>query len=233
MPKISNYVNQSLGPRRSAYIRTVDPKTRKIEAQLKDGGLIQIALFDIPSFFVWPKAGEHWIVRQDAGYWKLFNKFDSEDNQKVVSLKPGEAKIAAEVIKTPSGKSVVTAADSDYEWTNLNLINNWQDVSTLTSGDAGWTYANQTTDENYLLDLPPVSYQYDIFRKAVYLRGMIYHPSVANVEFSILEKYKPKQSIIAFNGVIVLKTTGALALSNSNTSGQKLILLNGLSIQVN
>jgi hypothetical protein len=105
---IRNHINPAFGPRQFVRITTVRTDTRKIEAQLKDGGNIQISLFDVPSFFVWPKEGEYWIVRQDGGYWKLDNKFDNADDTKVVHLAPGEAKVAAEVIKTPSGSSLVT-----------------------------------------------------------------------------------------------------------------------------
>jgi hypothetical protein len=109
---IRNHINPAFGPRQFVRITTVRTDTRKIEAQLKDGGNIQISLFDVPSFFVWPKEGEYWIVRQDGGYWKLDNKFDNADDTKVIHLAPGEAKVAAEVIKTPTGKSIIIVDDS-------------------------------------------------------------------------------------------------------------------------
>lgn len=52
-------------------ILTVDPTTRRIEAALKDGSLIHIAVWDPPTAFRWPQENEIWIVRRDNGYWML------------------------------------------------------------------------------------------------------------------------------------------------------------------
>lgn len=225
-------VSSSLSSRRVARIITVDPTNRKIEGQLKDGGLIQISLFDVPPFFVWPKQDEFWIVRQDGNYWKLYNKFDDNDDTKISTLNPGEAKVAAEIVRTPSGKKFATFADDDYDWTSLQLINGWQDVSTLNAGDSGWAYSKLSVDEEHLLDLPSVGYQYNPFRKSIYLRGMIYNSDCSNTEFCVLEKYKPVKSILGIGGSLVLKPSGLLAFSNSNVSGENSVTLNGISIQI-
>lgn len=231
MPRISNYVNQSLGPRRSAYITTVDPKTRKIEAQLKDGGLIQIALFDIPSFFVWPKTGEHWIIRQDAGYWRLFNKFDSNDNQAVGTLKPGEAKIAAETIKTPSGRSVVTVSDSQYLWTSLELLNNWRDVSDFSEDEIIDLNVSSDTqiNANYLTDLPKASYRHNELNKSIEFRGIIYNPSFIS-EFSLIQNYAASNFLLSNAGLIGISAQGNLFVTQSNSSETSISLF-GVSIQ--
>lgn len=246
-------VSTSLSSRRVARIITVDPTNRKIEGQLKDGGLIQISLFDVPPFFVWPQQDEFWIVRQDGNYWKLYNKFDDNDETKVSSLNPGEAKVAAETIRTPSGKKLVTIGDSDHNWTNLELINGWQDVSTLNESDAGYIYSKQNIDEEYLADLSPLSYQYNDLTKTVYFRGIIYHPlegseespDLNNPEFAIMdlssalgisvvngEIYKPEKSILGLAGSVVFKSNGRLALANSNISGEQNLIIYGFSIQL-
>lgn len=112
-----------MGPRRMALITTVHTATRKIEARLKDGGEVQVSLFDIPPMFVWPNVGEYWVIRQDGGYWKLDTKIDNVDHDnKIEDLNPGEAKISADIIKTPSGKSVVTV-DNNHTPVTINNAN--------------------------------------------------------------------------------------------------------------
>jgi hypothetical protein len=245
---IKQFVDPSIGPRRVARIITVHPETRKIEAQLKDGGNIQISLFDVPTMFVWPQVDEYWIVRQDGGYWKLNNKFDTNDDQKVIAMNPGEAKIAAEIIKTPSGREITTVSGDDYNWINLKLINGWEDVSTLSTGDAGYEWAkSQSFDEKYLLDLPLASYQYNIFRKTLYLRGMIYNANISNAEFATIygiPNYNATKTIMGFLGkYFVLKPfnsetmqegggDGILAFGDSSSSAAGGSLLNGFSIQI-
>jgi hypothetical protein len=94
-------------------ITTVDPSTRRIEAKLKDGGEVQVSLFDVPPFFVWPKTNERWIIRKDGGYWKLDTRLDTDLDHPVDNLNPGEAKIGADIIKTPTGKQVVTVSSNE------------------------------------------------------------------------------------------------------------------------
>ena len=93
-------------------ILTVDPATRKIEAALKDSGLIHIAVFDTPQVFVWPQVGEYWTVRKNNGMWMLDHRVNSGDDHKIDDINPGEAKIHADVIKDLSGKSVIAVNDS-------------------------------------------------------------------------------------------------------------------------
>jgi hypothetical protein len=112
MGLMKNHINPSTGSRLVAYIITVHTATRKIEAKLKDGGEIQISLFDVPAFFVWPQPGEYWVVRKDGNYWKLINRFELQDDHKIADLNPGEGKFHAEVIKTLSGKTVVAVDNS-------------------------------------------------------------------------------------------------------------------------
>lgn len=103
------------GPRRACTITTVHPKTRKIEAALKDQTVVQIAVFDTREFFAWPKVGENWIIRQANGIWTLDRRADNTDDLKINDLEPGHGKIAADVVKTPTGKSVVITDDAKAE----------------------------------------------------------------------------------------------------------------------
>ena len=109
---IKHYVNPSLGPRQVASITNVHPSTRKIEAKLKDGGEVSVSVFDIPSFFVWPQVGEQWIIRRDGNYWKLHTRYDTDTEHTFDNLNAGEGKIGADVIKTPTGITLIAIDDS-------------------------------------------------------------------------------------------------------------------------
>ena len=104
---IRQYVNPSMGPRYVCSITTVDPQTRKIEAKIKDGGEVLVSVFDIPPFFVWPQVNERWIIRKDGNYWKLDTRLDTDLDYTFDKLNPGEGKIGADIIKTPTGKTVI------------------------------------------------------------------------------------------------------------------------------
>ena len=233
--KISNYVNQSMGPRRVARIVTVDTATRTIEGQLKDGGLIQISVFDVPSFFVWPAVGESWIVRQDMGFWKLFNKFDAVDDTKIDSLGPGEAKIGAEIIKTPSGKTIVTVAETkDSNWIPLELTEDWIDVSTLNAEEINNYGIDTVGISTDLLDLiVPASYYYDSIAKRVYFRGIVFQNE--NVNESIIAEipykieYDSDGIEIAFN-ILGLNTEKQIIHTQSSNS-PAFISLSGFSFK--
>lgn len=230
---IRNHIYPGVGPRHFVRITTVRTDIRKIEAQLKDGGNIQISLFDVPSFFVWPKEGEYWIARQDGGYWKLENKFDNKDDAKVAYLNPGEAKIGAEIIKTPSGKQIVTVADNNYDWINLKLINGWKDVSTLSAGDPGYEYTKNILDEDYVLNSPVFSYQYNDLTKTFYFRGIIYNNEVSgNNKIAIIPNVNVTKPITGFYGIVGIKPGGILTFGNTSTAGETSLILNGTSIQI-
>lgn len=234
--KISNYVNQSMGPRRVARIVTVDTATRTIEGQLKDGGLIQISVFDVPSFFVWPAVGESWIVRQDMGFWKLFNKFDAVDDTKIDTLGPGEAKIGAEIIKTPSGKTIVTVEETkDSNWIPLELTEDWIDVYTLNAEEisaydiVGLT--SVSTDLLYLI--APASYYYDSIAKRVYLRGMVFQKQ--NVKESVIAEIPYKieydsDGIEIISNILGLNTEGQIIHAQSSNSAA-VVSLSGFSFK--
>ena len=109
-----HYKQSGVGPRHMAKVLTVDPSTRKIEAMLKDAGLITIAVFDTPSVFVWPQVNEIWIVRRQNNMWMLDRRVDSnEEGQSINDLKAGHARINADTIKTISGNTVIAIDDSN------------------------------------------------------------------------------------------------------------------------
>jgi len=226
---IKQFVDPSIGPRRVARIITVHPETRKIEAQLKDGGNIQISLFDVPTMFVWPQVDEYWIVRQDGGYWKLNNKFDTNDDQKVIAMNPGEAKIAAEIIRTPSGKTVITAGAEDYQWHPLALINGWKDVSTFDE-DQITTVSNLINiNSKYLTDLQKFAYRYNKFTESFDFRGIIYNNSF-NSEIAIIESPKSIRLVFSYLGDFAIDKNGKL-ISTASSTGESAIVMSGISIQ--
>lgn len=109
---VKDFMKPGFGPRMGCTILTVDPQQRKIEAILKDGAAVQVAVFDTPGFFVWPKVNERWTIHRVNGIWMLNHRLGTEDDYQIDDLQPGEGKIDADIIKTPSGKSVVIVDDS-------------------------------------------------------------------------------------------------------------------------
>lgn len=75
-------------------IVTCDPATRRIEGRLKDGVIIQIAVWEIPSGFRWPKTDEFWTVIQRNHFWHLGQPMEIGENEKPIEdLQPGDTKI--------------------------------------------------------------------------------------------------------------------------------------------
>jgi hypothetical protein len=73
-------------------ILTVDTRSRRIEAQLKDSGIIQIALYEVPGGFRWPVEAEWWIVVRENGDWFLrAPRQDPEASLKIEDLEPGDS----------------------------------------------------------------------------------------------------------------------------------------------
>ncbi len=90
-------------------ITTVDPNTRRIEGVLKDGGIVQIAVWDTPALFAWPKPDEHWTVTRQGQYWRLGNRVESTDEDISVSdLDLTQAKLDATRVFLRDGSEVAT-----------------------------------------------------------------------------------------------------------------------------
>lgn len=99
-------ITAQIGPKQAVEVTTVDQEKRKIEAKLKDGGIILVPVYTSPVLFRWPKVGEYWTVRKDGGDWSLGDPIDpvvqarSGDSPNEVAialadLKDGEARIVA------------------------------------------------------------------------------------------------------------------------------------------
>jgi hypothetical protein len=94
---------------------------------LKDGGVIQIAVFDIPSFFTWPSVGENWVVYREGVYWILGGKYERLEDNPIENLGIGDGKIQSDTVITPSGETLATKEWVAQEWT--------QDPSSLMAGE--------------------------------------------------------------------------------------------------
>lgn len=108
---IKDFMQPGYGPRLACEIVSVDPESRRIEAALKDDTIVQVAVFDTPGFFVWPYPRERWTIQKCNGIWMLDRRLGESDEFQINSLNPGEGKINADTIKTPTGKSVIIVDD--------------------------------------------------------------------------------------------------------------------------
>lgn len=93
-------------------ITTVDPATRRIEGVLKDGAVIQIALYEIPAQFRWPKVNEYWTVTREANFWYLGSAHEMEDETfPVEAMEPGDTKVAGDRIFDALGNRLLTGVE--------------------------------------------------------------------------------------------------------------------------
>lgn len=97
-----------------AQIVTVDTRTRQIEAQLKDIGIVPVVVWDLPVAFRWPVEGEWWTLNYNNGYWSLGSimqgdqTIDGEDQPaRVEDLQPGDLKLHSENIIDGVGRQLV------------------------------------------------------------------------------------------------------------------------------
>ena len=102
---ISDIVGQ-VEPPQTVEITTVDRTRRTIEGKGRDGGIIRIPIYYIPTLFRWPKTGEYWVVRREGGEWTLVTSIDpaiqarsgesaSEAAIPLEDLKEGEVRLYA------------------------------------------------------------------------------------------------------------------------------------------
>lgn len=97
-----------------AQIVSVDPATRQVSAQLKDVGIVSVAVWDIHVAFRWPKEGEWWTLDYMQGYWHLGNimeqAFDQdgiESPAPIESLDPGDMKLNSDIVRDAQGRVFV------------------------------------------------------------------------------------------------------------------------------
>ncbi len=79
-------------------ILTVDPRTRQVEARLKDGVPIALAVWETPPFFRWPREGEEWTAIYESNFWRLGEYVGGERDTFIEGLMPGEGRIDADKI---------------------------------------------------------------------------------------------------------------------------------------
>lgn len=99
-------------------IVTVDPETQTIQAALKDGGGISIAMWSPPTLFRWPTEGEVWTAQLVNNVWRLGELVQTKEQWAVTtSLSPGEAVIMADTVKDAQGRTfLVSGEESEPIW---------------------------------------------------------------------------------------------------------------------
>jgi hypothetical protein len=108
-----------------ARIVTVDPANSRIDAITGDGTLYQLAMYDVPSGFVWPKEDESWSIYEENGYWRLGHRFLNDDErQSIQDLAPGERYYSGEEQQQLVDliDSRVTAGSSDKHYTHTQTL---------------------------------------------------------------------------------------------------------------
>jgi hypothetical protein len=107
-------VQEQIGPEQFVTIITVDRKRGRVEAMLKDRGIIYIPIWYQGTVFRWPKTGERWVARKETNQWKLLTSVDPGRTMKsgemaeepllnLNRLKEGEVEIVAEPNSQGSG----------------------------------------------------------------------------------------------------------------------------------
>lgn len=121
---VSNWMKPGYSSKQRVKIMTVDPSTRRIEGALKDGAMIQIAVWEVSAVFTWPQTDEYWTVYKENGYWMLGSKMVAVEDEttQIEDLDPGHARIGSDTIITPSGAQLLTTATAvshspDPYWT--------------------------------------------------------------------------------------------------------------------
>lgn len=97
---------------------TVDPATRTIEFVLTDGAMVQAQVWEVPSFFRWPRQQEWWTFHRagSTSPWILGDRLENAETVfKVEQAPEGAAKINTSVIYTEDGHrlAVVKGAPTD------------------------------------------------------------------------------------------------------------------------
>jgi hypothetical protein len=98
----------------AARILTVDPAQRRCEAAIRDGAMIQIRVWEIPTVFRWPATGEVWLVQRNGLYWELVSRLENnEDNTgQIENVPEGATQIHGTAIKAGDGRDVLVTDES-------------------------------------------------------------------------------------------------------------------------
>jgi hypothetical protein len=109
-------MQQGISSKQRVKILTVDAASRRVEAILKDGTAIQVAVWEVPILFRWPKEEEWWTVVKQNGYWMLDALIEQpSDDVQVTDLDAGQARIAADNVLLSSGQQLASYADDPAE----------------------------------------------------------------------------------------------------------------------
>lgn len=107
---VSDWMKPGVSQKERVKIITVDPLTRRLEVLLKDGAVVQVAIYEVPSAFVWPIPEQWWTIYRESGNWVLGDRMevDEEENKRIEDMALGEGKFGADTIYIPSGQTIVT-----------------------------------------------------------------------------------------------------------------------------
>lgn len=130
---MKHYATPGLGPRVPARILTVDKPRRRLEASLKDGGMVYVSIMMVGPVFRMPREGEIWWIRKDGGIWELDVPLDlaiqsrtgddtGDEFVQIEDLGDGQMRLDASPSETGSGiwvgnQEVVTAPKEKPEVT--------------------------------------------------------------------------------------------------------------------
>lgn len=76
------------GEKLTVKIMGIDKERNRVEAATKDGAMIYAAIWETPTVFRWPEAGEIWTVRKDTGVWRLDQIVQSEQMERESETTP-------------------------------------------------------------------------------------------------------------------------------------------------
>lgn len=136
---VSHYLKPGLTDKTRVKILTVHPASRRIEAMLKDGSMIHVAVWDTPHAFRWPIENEIWIVRRDGGIWMLDCKADGQitgtgtsvqlnpESHGVETMAPGDLKLDSTTIVDGNGHRLASSVQGS--WTALSYGTGYTDFA--------------------------------------------------------------------------------------------------------
>jgi parallel beta-helix repeat protein len=148
MPPQGN--KQQVGQEQSVKIVSCDPTQRRVEGQMKDAGIIQISVNEIPPAFRWPRVGEFWKVTKEFNKrWVLVGLYEEKTAPfGVEKLKAGQAKINASIVRDEGGHPFAT---SDAMGTNAAEILDALDEIKAMGGGEVWAPAGHYVFNDYII----------------------------------------------------------------------------------
>jgi len=65
--------------KRGVKIILVDPESKRIEAETRNGETIQVNAYYLNPSFRWPMVGESWMVKEENGSWYLEGLWENQE----------------------------------------------------------------------------------------------------------------------------------------------------------